>query len=72
MRQRAGGRGEGRGGEGDTHSFRVVNKGVRLVVAKADVDQVLHPILPLFLAHVALEREQNEPHSFTEPPGVNV
>lgn len=71
MRQRAGGR-EGRGGEGDTHSFGVVNKGVRLVVAEADVDQVLHPVLPLFLAHVALEREHNEPHSFTEPPGVNV
>lgn len=42
--------------EGDTHSFGVVNKGVRLVVAEADVDQVLHPVLPLFLAHVALEK----------------
>lgn len=58
--------------EGDTHSFGVVNKGVRLVVAEADVDQVLHPVLPLFLAHVALEREQKEPHSFTGPPGLNV
>lgn len=60
------------GGEGCTHSFRVVNKWVRLVVAEADVDEVLHPVLPLFLPHITLEGKQNEPHSFSEPLGVNV
>ena len=40
-----------------THSLRVVYEGVGLVVAEADVDQVLHPILPL-LPSVALEISQ--------------
>lgn len=44
-------------GVGGTHSFRVVNKGVRLVVAETNIDQVLHPVLPLFLTHVTLEKE---------------
>ena len=48
---------------GYTHSLRVVYEGICLVVAEADVHQVLHPVLPL-LARVALETGQG--HMITE------
>lgn len=42
--------------ERNTHSLRVVYKGVCLIVAKPNIDQILHSILPLLLPHVPLKR----------------
>lgn len=48
-----------------THSLRVINKRILIIITEPDIDQVLNAVLLLLLRFIALQREDGKCHRAT-------